>query len=622
MSSSEIAFLALGLVLGGALGAAFLAAVRSRPARRREIRITIAPNSIGARRAVTLADPIAARDRPSPPGSPDDAAWPDRSAATPRIAAAVRAETPIPASPLRTRVPSIATRVPAGAVAMPVGNGCPVTGLGGVSPGPRHSMAHDAAPALPVRSAVAIAVGAAPAPARLAPRPATPVPIPVLDVGWPTPERLVRPRDPAPDPRPTLVRTAVAIPIARADEARADEARATSAHESGSVSPDPAPPVGAVDPCASARTAAEERCAEAVGARGRARVAADAVRDARRALDALSERIDLAREASDPRAIAATKAALHAAFREANKRAATPGEAEAAARHWLSGIDRANRDARSALRIVESGSVELRDQRPALERMAVEADAARITAEGNDQACRAAREDLARCEEAVALALAPAAEEPHPFAEAWPTEADLSPDRRASGVPAEILAGLPAIVRMLRGDRVSRDRVVATLAGGEPAAVATWQLRLSALVDAIAARAIEAGYLDLPDDDPFWALFVERERREIVESLSSLGFRFDGLGGFADGRVPAARDLSLAVGYAGLDPMRIRIWPHDEELGGLYARASVAADEWLTVEADDLALGAVVDALGHRAADLGELWNAWGRVRPLLLATD
>jgi len=617
VSSSEIAFLALGLVLGGALGAAFLAAVRSRPAPRREIRVTIAPNSIGARRAVTLADPISARDRPSPPGSPDDAAWPDRSAATPRVAAAVRPETPIPASPLRTRVPSIAARVPAGAVAMPVGNGRPVTGLGGISPGPRQATAHDAVPALPVRSAVAIAVAAAPAPARLAPRPATPVPIPVLDVGWPTPERLVRPRCPAPDPRPALVRTAVAIPIARADETRA-----TSADGSGPVSPDPAPPVVAVDPCASARTAAEERCAEAAGARGRARVAADAMRDARRAFDALSERIDQAREASDPRAIAATKAALHAAFREANKKAATPGEAEAAARHWLSGIDRANMDARLALRIVESGSVELRDQHPTLERIAVEADAARITAEGNDQACRAAREDLAQCEEAVALALAPATDEPHPFAEAWPTEADLSPDRRAIGVPAEILAGLPAIVRMLRGDRVSRDRVVATLAGGEPAAVATWQLRVSALVDAIAARAIEAGYLDLPDDDPFWALFVERERRAIVESLSSLGFRFDGLGGFADGRVPAARDLSLAVGYAGLDPMRIRIWPHDEELGGLYARASVAADEWLTVEADDLALGAVVDALGHRAADLGELWDAWGRVRPLLLATD
>jgi hypothetical protein len=136
------------------------------------------------------------------------------------------------------------------------------------------------------------------------------------------------------------------------------------------------------------------------------------------------------------------------------------------------------------------------------------------------------------------------------------------------------------------------------------------------------ACAIEAGSLDLPDDDPFWQLFTHRERREIVEALSSLGFRFDGLGGFADGRVPAARDLSLAVGYAGLDPMRIRIWPREGELAALYSRAIVAADAWLATRADDLALGAVVDALGPRAEDLGEVWNAWGRIRTMLLATD
>jgi len=29
----------------------------------------------------------------------------------------------------------------------------------------------------------------------------------------------------------------------------------------------------------------------------------------------------------------------------------------------------------------------------------------------------------------------------------------------------------------------------------------------------------------------------------------------------------------------------------------------------------------MVDALGTRAGDLAEVWNAWGRVRPALLAT-
>jgi len=27
----------------------------------------------------------------------------------------------------------------------------------------------------------------------------------------------------------------------------------------------------------------------------------------------------------------------------------------------------------------------------------------------------------------------------------------------------------------------------------------------------------------------------------------------------------------------------------------------------------------MIDMLGRRAEDMGELWNAWGRVRPLLL---
>jgi hypothetical protein len=148
-----------------------------------------------------------------------------------------------------------------------------------------------------------------------------------------------------------------------------------------------------------------------------------------------------------------------------------------------------------------------------------------------------------------------------------------------------------------------------------------WQLRIAGLVDAIVARAIEDGYLDLPDED-FWGLFSHRERREIVGALSALGFRFDGLGGFADGRVPAQRDLSLAVGYAGLDRMRIRNWPREAELAELYSGATVAAAEWLAYGAGDLSLGRMVDALGGRAAELADVWNAWGRVRPALLATD
>jgi hypothetical protein len=92
------------------------------------------------------------------------------------------------------------------------------------------------------------------------------------------------------------------------------------------------------------------------------------------------------------------------------------------------------------------------------------------------------------------------------------------------------------------------------------------------------------------------------------------------MGGFADDRVPATRDLSLAVGYAGLDRMRIRAWPREDAMARLYADAGVAADEWLAAQAGDLTLGRMVDALGSRAAALADTWNAWGRVRPVLLA--
>lgn len=578
MNSSEIAFLALGFVLGGALGAAFLAAVRTRPAVRREVRITIAPNTIKAGPSVTLADPAGARTRPSPPGSPDHAARPDR----PRddSPSRVAADLPGPGTSLRlrTRVPSAPSQVAADAVAVPVSAGHAATGREGILSRGHQSPERDAVWASLARPTVGIAVA----------------------------------------DRPVLASTIGGIPLARDGEPRG-----TNALGSGVIGPSEGSPSGAVDPCGAARTLAEERCAEAEGSRERARTALDARREAQRAVDTLRERIDRAQAASDPRRIAATKAELHANFREANAKAATPEEAEAAARRWLAAIDRANADARAGLRAAEVEAANLREQVLRLERAVVAADAARITAESAAQACRTARENLAECEEVTAAAAPPpVAEMPHPFATVWPTEADLSPDREPAGVPAEDHAGLPAIVGMLRGDRGALDRVVAALAGDEPASVAVWQLRLAALVDAITGRAIEAGCLDLPDDHPFWALFLAGERRDIVSALSSLGFRFDGLGGFADSRMPSARDLSLAVGYAGLDPMRIRIWPRDAELAALYARATVAADAWLAGEADDLSLGAVVDALGPRAASLGEVWDAWGRIRPLLLASD
>ena len=51
----------------------------------------------------------------------------------------------------------------------------------------------------------------------------------------------------------------------------------------------------------------------------------------------------------------------------------------------------------------------------------------------------------------------------------------------------------------------------------------------------------------------------------------------------------------------------------------LFADVRVAADEYLASVAGDLTLAEMVAMLGRRADGLAEVWNHWGRIRPLLL---
>jgi hypothetical protein len=134
------------------------------------------------------------------------------------------------------------------------------------------------------------------------------------------------------------------------------------------------------------------------------------------------------------------------------------------------------------------------------------------------------------------------------------------------------------------------------------------------------ARAIESAYLHFPVEHSFWGMNALPENRDVAAALSSLGYRFDGLGGWADDRIPGQRDLSLAVGYAGLDPMRTRRWPGEREMHDLFRDVTVAADEYLASAAGGLMLGELISMLGRRADGLADLWNDWGRVRPLLLS--
>jgi hypothetical protein len=623
VSPSEIAFLAVGLILGAGVGAAVVEALRARPAPARQVRITVSPNSIGPRGGQTLSEATPTATREAVPGSPADGGWTDDrddSAESPR---GLAPETAVRGAPGRTPVPSMPTGLPAGAVAVPVEGASSIP----VGPGAMTMARREGGPDDPERRAeasartrpttVAVLEGAA-ALQQPAPGPAR---VSVVDVGPTAPGVAVRPRPPAGHAAPALAASPVAVPVAR-PSGRLPR-RAADDEATGPMAIAPA----SADPCDVPRRLVDERCTVASEARLNAKAAADALREAQRAYDTLREHLDRAEQGADPREVAAAKDELHRRFRSASDGATTAEATEAAAREWLDAVNDLNTRAREAARFLQTGGADLRAAGPRIERLAVEADAARISAEGAEIGCRDARERLAECEEAQARAPEPVpatgGEEPHPFDEVWPGESDstrtqpLDESEPVLGGP-----GLPLVIRLLRGDREARDRLVAMLGGDDAEAARTWQLRLTALVDAIAARAIEEGYLDLPDDHPFWGLFTYAERREVVGALSALGYRFDGLGGFADDRVPAPRDLALAVGYAGLDRMRIRAWPRESESRQLYAEATVAADEWLAHQADDLSLGRMIDALGARAADLADVWNAWGRVRPALLAED
>jgi len=370
------------------------------------------------------------------------------------------------------------------------------------------------------------------------------------------------------------------------------------------------------------------------------------------------------------------------AFRRDRAAASVKDGVEAAARDWLTEINRINRAAREAAAAVVKEREAAGAMTRTIERLTLDADAARRAAESSEAACRAARDSVAECQEnaakaqdaaKVAAAARPPAARPaapktpvgqpaparqpaptgqpvpaaavQPPAAARPTAArptpapagtaagaprtaaPAGPKKAERAKPSELAAAFgrtgiaaPAILRLVRGDRATLSRLVEQLAGDDAEERRRWQVELADLVDAILGRSIEAAALTFPLEHSFWGGFSRAQNRDITAALASLGFRFDGLGGWADDRVPTQRDLSLAVGYAGLDPVRVRPRPSEDEIGELFREVAVAADEYLAEAAGGLTLGELVSMLGRRADALTEVWNDWPRLRPLLLA--
>jgi hypothetical protein len=425
-------------------------------------------------------------------------------------------------------------------------------------------------------------------------------------------------------------------PDAEAREARSTERPFGPASRAATARPvaGPAPVFGSgpgaaradlVDPCAEQRKTLEVDCGHASRMAAVASAVEERLREARRAYDEHAGRRDRAAATIDPRAIRAAKDEAQAQFRRSRLAARDRAAVEAAAGAWLREINRINTRTRdAALAMSREVAVETELLR-AVEQAGLDADVARIGSEHAAEACRAARMALATCEEAERLGVStleqkvaapsepagpPAPPAPHQLA---PEGEDAVELPAAAGTEA-------AILRLLKGDRATMRSIVETLAGGDAAEERRWQLLLSDLVDAIVSRAIDACALSFPTDHVLWGAYSQLQCREISAALSALGYRFDGLGGFAGGRVPGQRDLSLAVGYAGEDSMRVRFWPTEADMPALFRDVHVEAGLYLAETAGGLTMGEMVDLLGRRAEPLAELWNAWGRVRPLLLA--
>ena len=554
MTTAEFAFGVIGLLLGIAVGAALIEFLRARPPAPREVRVTVAQDAI-PRRAATLADDAFVGSAPEPArGGPADR----RIADDPR---------PVELPERRTPVPSVV--------------GVPVSGdIDPMLQALRASAAASAVAAMRATGTTAVATQ---------------------------------------DDRPPSSGSAREPPAGGVTEGATI---AASAQAGGAGPPadqeapmsDAAPP--ASGPCADARRLADERCELADRARGAAMAAEDAHRSAQRAYDDHDALADEAAATADPRAVRRAKDEAQARFRARRGAALTTEEVEAAARDWLVEINRVNAEARDAAAILARERELVRTLTLDLERLAMEADAARIASETAAAACLAAREALAACEEAAAGAVPS-----HPPSEP-PPDRPLAGHDGDDAVPLAMALGRggePRIFRLVRGDRAAMAEIVTALGGDDPSERKRWQLLVSDLVDAILAESIGASSLAFPEDHPFWGPFTLAQDRDIVSALSSLGYRFDGLGGWVDGRYPSQRDLSLALGYAGLDPMRIRHWPNEAEMAELYREVIVAADEHLAATAGDLSLGELVTMLGRRADGLAEIWNHWGRLRPLLL---
>ena len=389
---------------------------------------------------------------------------------------------------------------------------------------------------------------------------------------------------------------------------------------------------GAQDQCAGDRRLVRELSSLVARARGVNQDVLDRQRHLQRDYDSAAASAQAAAEVMDGRRVLEEKEAAQRRFRAARISSRSASDVEEAAARWLTAINDLNVRVRDAQRTAASERRRATRLVAELEACGYRADAARIALEAAEEKAQQAREALAACEElqgarhaAASIASGGGFAGGEDTAAAIAHEAPAPTGAVQSAAPADddIVGRTMAqprsyLAEILHGDEGALDEVVAALAPDSVEDARRWRTELSALRDALVAAAIDAALVDPPRDHPFWSTFSAEEAREITVALASLGYRYDGRGGFADSRLPSTRDLALAIGYARMDPLRIRRWPSPSETPQLLDGARVAVGEFVLAGAPDLTLGQMVGLLGRRAPGFTTLWDKWGRVRPLL----
>jgi hypothetical protein len=418
-------------------------------------------------------------------------------------------------------------------------------------------------------------------------------------------------------------------------------------------------------PAGNRRRLVEVQCGFAEMARKEAEAVSMRATEARRLYDEQAAVLAPLLTAVDPVAVKAAKDKAHVAFRSSIKAARSRAQVETAAVVWLAKVNQINSENRAAqvrLKNDREAAAELLSQ---ADKLADTAESARSMADAAAEACRSARTELAESgeteiDEPVAAAdrfveaaiqeaasesaaagpvelttpappatVPPSVPDPPPtalpaaastFAQAPTPETEVD-DQSSDWLAIDVRAPHPqAIIRLLRRDDRTMNSLAERLAANESSTRSSWQLLLSNFVDAVVGAAIDEGWFEFPPGNPFWDLFTSEEAREVARGLAALGFRYDGFGVFADERVPGQRDLALAVGAAGLLPVRIRYWPKSQEAAELYKDVRVASEAFIAAKAPALTLGELVRVLGRRSEMLADLWNDWPRVRTLLLS--